>query len=143
MTDRHGIWDIIEGRKEPANAGKTLGMRVVHADSEGGSLTMQFEAKPEFLNPMGNVQGGFLAAMLDCTMSPALASTLTSEQMCPTLELKVSFLRRPARQGQITGTGRVVHKTNSVAFLEGELRDPENQVVATATATARIIRFQR
>jgi uncharacterized protein (TIGR00369 family) len=142
MADRHGIWDMFEGRKEPGNAAKTLGMRVVHVDSEGGSLTMQFEAKPEFVNPMGNIQGGFLAAMLDCTMSPALASTLTSEQTCPTLELKISFLR-PAREGQITGTGRVVHKTSSVAFLEGELRDPENQVVATATATARIIRFQR
>ncbi len=142
MTDRHGIWDIIEGRKEPANAGKTLGLRVVRADPEGGSVTMQFDAKPEFLNPMGNIQGGFLAAMLDSTLSPALASTLTSEQMCPTLELKVSFLR-PAREGPITGTARVVHKTSSVAFLEGELHDPQNQVLATATATARIIRFQR
>ena len=142
MADRHGVWDIIEGRKEPANAGKTLGMRVIHAEPKGGALKVQFEAKPEFLNPMGNIQGGFLAAMLDSTLSPALASTLTPEQMCPTLELKVSFLR-PAREGLITGTARVVHKTNSVAFLEGELRNPDNQVVATGTATARIIRFER
>ena len=103
---------------------------------------MQFDAKPEFLNPMGNIQGGFLAAMLDSTLSPALATTLKSGQMCPTLELKVSFLR-PARQGPIIGTARVVHKTSSVAFLEGELRDPDNRVVATGTATARIIRFER
>ena len=47
------------------------------------TMTVQFDAKPEFLNPMGNIQGGFLAAMLDSTLSPALASTLTSEQMCP------------------------------------------------------------
>ena len=142
MADRHDVWEVIEGRREPANAGKTLGMKVVRADPEGGSVTVQFDAKPEFLNPMGNIQGGFLAAMLDSTLSPALASTLKPGQMCPTLELKVSFLR-PARQGPIIGTARVVHKTNSVAFLEGELRDPDNQVVATGTATSRIIRFER
>ncbi len=103
---------------------------------------MQFDAKSEFLNPMGTIQGGFLAAMLDCTLSPALATTLTSEQMCPTLELKVNFLRA-ARQGSIIGMARVAHKTSSVAFLEGELRDPDNRVVVTGTATARIIRFER
>ena len=69
-------------------------------------------------------------------------STLSSDQMCPTLELKVSFIR-PVRQGVITGTGRVVHRGGSVAFLEGQLHDSENQLVATATATARILKFQR
>jgi len=57
----------------------------------------------------------------------------------PTLELKVNFLR-PASPGRITGTGRVVHRGGSIAFLAGELRDEEGEVLATATATARIIR---
>ncbi len=142
MADRHDVWEVLEGRREPASAAMTLGMEVVRVDPEGGSLTMQFDAKAEFLNPMGTIQGGFLAAMLDCTLSGALASTLTSEQMCPTLELKVNFLRA-ARQGSIIGMARVAHKTSSVAFLEGELRDPDNRVVVTGTATARILRFER
>jgi uncharacterized protein (TIGR00369 family) len=91
---------------------------------------------------MGNVQGGFLAAMLDDTLGPALAATLGDGEFAPTLELKVSFLR-PAAPGRITGTGRVVHRGGSIAFLAGELRDETGDVLATATATVRIIRAQR
>jgi len=52
-----------------------------------------FDARAGFANPMGNVQGGFLAAMLDDTLGPALAATLGDGEFAPTLELKVSFLR--------------------------------------------------
>ena len=51
---------------------KTLGIEFVEIDGERGTVEVKFEAKPEFLNPAGNVQGGFLAAMLDDTMGPAL-----------------------------------------------------------------------
>ena len=37
---------------------------------------VQFEDKQEFLNPIGNVQGGFICAMLDDTLGPALVATL-------------------------------------------------------------------
>lgn len=39
----------------------------------------------------GHVQGGFLAAMLNDTMGPALAATLTKGEFAPTLNLNVSF----------------------------------------------------
>jgi len=55
---------------------------------------------------------------------------------------KVSFLR-PAVPGRITGTGRVVHRGGSTAFPAGELRDETGDVLATATATVRIIRPHR
>jgi hypothetical protein len=55
---------------------------------------------------------------------------------------KVSFLR-PAAPGRITVTGRVVHRGGSTAFLAGELRDETGDVLATATATVRIIRPHR
>jgi uncharacterized protein (TIGR00369 family) len=90
-------------------------------------------------SPMGSVQGGFLAAMLDDTLGPALVATLPDGAFAPTLELKVSFLR-PASPGRIIGTGRLVHRGGSIAFLAGELRDEAGNMLATATATARIIR---
>ena len=42
--------------------------------------------------------------------------------------------------GPIAGTGRVLHRGGSVAFLAGELRDDAGEVLATGPATARIIR---
>jgi uncharacterized protein (TIGR00369 family) len=104
-----------------------------------GEIEVCFDARDGFTNPMGNVQGGFLAAMLDDTMGPALVATLGDGEFAPTLELKVSFLR-PAAPGRITGTGRVVHRGGSIAFLAGELRNEASEVLPTATATARVIR---
>ena len=102
---------------------------------------MQFEATHEFTNPMGHVQGGFVAAMLDETLGPALATTFEAQEFAPTLELKVSFIR-PARPGTLVGTGRVVHRGRSVAFLQGELHDAAGDLIATATATARLVRIE-
>jgi uncharacterized protein (TIGR00369 family) len=132
------FWDVMEGRKPAPPAATLLGFKLLEIDPEQGTLRAQFEAKPEFLNPQGNVQGGFLAAMLDDTLGPALVATLRADQHAPTLELKVSFLR-PARAGALIGEGRVVSKGSSIAFLSGELRDPGGELIATATATARIV----
>lgn len=88
---------------------------------------------------MGSIQGGFLAAMLDDTLGPALVATLGPGEFAPTLDLTVQFLR-PAKPGTLTGTGRVVHRGGSIAFLAGELADGSGRPVATATATARIVR---
>jgi molybdopterin converting factor subunit 1 len=114
-----------------------LGMRPLHA--EPGHVRMEFHATEEFLNPAGIVQGGFLTAMLDDTMGPAAIAQLGPGHFTPTLELKVSFLR-PARPGRLVCDGRVVHMGKSVAFLEGSLADDEGNVVATATATARVVK---
>ena len=133
------FWDVMEGRKPAPPAAALLGFKLLEIDPEQGTLRAQFEATPQFLNPMGNVQGGFLAAMLDDTMGPALVSTLGPDEFAPTLELKVSFLR-PAKLGTLVGEGRVVSKGSSIAFLSGELRAPDGELVATATATARIVR---
>jgi uncharacterized protein (TIGR00369 family) len=120
-------------------AAVTLGWRLSWIAPERGEIEVHFTAGEQFTNPMGNVQGGFLTAMLDETMGPALVATLAADEFAPTLELKVSFLR-PARPGELTGHGRVVHRGGSIAFLAGELRGPDGEVVAAATATARIIR---
>ena len=80
--------------------------------------------------------------MLDDTLDPVLAATLGEGEFTATLERKVNFLR-PATPGRITGTGREVHRGGSIAFLAGELRDETGDVLATATATVRIIRPHR
>jgi uncharacterized protein (TIGR00369 family) len=105
---------------------------------EPGHVRVRYIARPEFANPQGAVQGGFLAAMLDDAMGPALFTTLGAEDFAPTIEMKVSFLR-PARPGPLIAEGRVVHQTRSLAFLEGTLATEEGDLVATATATARIM----
>jgi uncharacterized protein (TIGR00369 family) len=138
-TARQGpFWDVQEGRVDPPAAATTLGWELRAIDPDQGTIEVGFTASPAFLNPVGNIQGGFLAAMLDDTLGPALVATLGPGQFAPTLELKVNFLR-PARPGPLVGRGRVVHRGGTIAFLEGSLADESGAVVATATATARIV----
>jgi uncharacterized protein (TIGR00369 family) len=138
-TDRAGpFWDVLAGRADPPPAAKTLGWSLVAVNPQRGTIEVAFDAPAAFTNPLGVVQGGFLAAMLDDTLGPALVATLPPGQFAPTLELKVSFLR-PARPGRLVGTGRIVHRGGTIAFLQGSLRDAEGELVATATATARVV----
>ncbi len=138
MSRAGRFWDEMEGRTPVPPAARLLGRRVIDVNPDAGTITVEFDAREDFLNSAGTVQGGFLAAMLDSTLGPAVRATLAAGQLAPTLELKVSFIR-PANVGRLVGRGRVVHRGRSVAFLEGELRNSGGDVVATATATAAIV----
>lgn len=133
------FWDILAGRVEPPSAATTLGWELVDVDPDAGTIEVGFTGSEAFLNPAGVIQGGFLSAMLDDTMGPALVATLEPGEFAPTLDLHVQFLR-PARMGRLVGRGRVVSRGGTVAFLAGELVDPDGNLVAVASATARIVR---
>jgi len=81
---------------------------------------------------------GFMAHMLDATMGPGVAITLAPGQFPTTVEFKVCFLR-PIHLGTVIGRARIVHRGEAMVFAEGELRDPDHRLLATATATLRIV----
>ena len=137
-TQRRGLfWDMLAGRIPPPPAAKVLGWELVEVNPELGTIEVAFQAGNQFANPVGAIQGGFLAAMLDDTLAPALVATLAEDQFAPTLDLHVQFLR-PARPGRLLGRGRIVQRGRDVCFLAGELAGPDGKPVAVATATARI-----
>jgi uncharacterized protein (TIGR00369 family) len=133
------FWDVMEGRADPPPAAQLLGFRLIEIDPEEGTIEVAFTATEQFLNPAGTVQGGFLAAMLDDTLGPALVATLGDGEWAPTTDLHVQFLN-PAHPGELRGQGRIVRRGRDVAFMAGDLRDGDGQLIATATATAAIRR---
>ena len=137
MSDDNFFWKMQRGELPPPNIGKTLGIEFSDIDIENGTLTANFTIGTEFTNPAGHVQGGIIAAMLDDTMGPALAILLDANQFAPTLNLNVSFIKA-ALPGRFKGKGKVVNKGRSICYLSGELFDPDNKLIATATATAKI-----
>ncbi|MFH8734111.1 PaaI family thioesterase [Streptomyces sp. NPDC017964] len=139
MTGRSGpFWDGVEGRAPLPRAAATLGLEVLDADGDNGTVELAFTATEDFTNPAGNVLGAFLAAMLYDTVGPTLLATLEPDQFQSTLELHTQFLR-PVRPGRIIGKGRVVHRAGDIAFLEATLADTGGATLATASATARVI----
>ncbi|MGI9323845.1 MAG: PaaI family thioesterase [Pseudomonadales bacterium] len=130
---------VLDGELPMPKAAATLGAKITDVDTKAGTIVVEFHAQEAFTNPIGDVQGGFLAAMLDDTMGPALTATLDVHEFAPTLELKVNFIRA-AKVGPLIGYGRVVSKGGSVCVLEGELKQYE-QLIAKSSATALIRRM--
>ncbi|MCH7617778.1 MAG: PaaI family thioesterase [Chloroflexi bacterium] len=116
-------------------AAKLLGWKPLSL--KPGHVRVQYTARPEWYNPQGSVQGGFIAAMLDDAMGPAAFTSLEPGQFAPTLELKVNFYR-PVSAGTVIAEGRVVHRTRRILFLEGRLFGEDGELAAGATATARV-----
>ena len=127
----------LDGLPRPPCA-ELLGWHVLDASPRDGWIRIGFEGRPEFLNPAGFIQGGFLAAMLDDTMGPAMFIYSEGRLFTPTIELHVSFLS-PARAGPLYGEGQVVQAGKSIAFLEGKLTDLTGTLLARATASARLV----
>lgn len=135
LTDEAILERFLRTKNQPTGS-QTLGFRMVSVSQATKSVEVEFDAKAELLlNPMKQIQGGYLCAMLDEAMSVAcmVASGMTA--VAPTLEMKTSFFR-PGQPGKIKGIGRVVKWGRQVAFTEGELYDPDGRLLAKATGTA-------
>jgi uncharacterized protein (TIGR00369 family) len=134
-TDDEILQRFLRTKNQPTGS-QTLGFRLVSVSQEKMEVEVAFEAKPELVsNPMKQVQGGYLCAMLDECMSVAcmVASKMTA--VAPTAEMKTSFYR-PASFGPIKGIGRVSRWGRTLAFTEGELYGPDGKLLAKATGTA-------
>jgi uncharacterized protein (TIGR00369 family) len=135
LTDA-AILERFQRTKNQPTGSQTLGFRMVAVSQAEKSVEVEFDAKAELLlNPMKQIQGGYLCAMLDECMSVACMVASGMTHVAPTAEMKTSFFR-PGAPGKIKGIGRVVRWGSRVAFTEGELYDPEGRLLAKATGTA-------
>jgi len=135
LTDAEILQRFLRSKNQPTGS-QTLGFKILSVCQETKSVEVAFEARAELLaNPMKQVQGGYLCAMLDECMSVAcmVASGMTC--VAPTAEMKTSFFR-PAMPGRLRGVGKVVRWGRTLAFTEGELYDEDGRLVAKATGTA-------
>ncbi|MBC7506423.1 MAG: PaaI family thioesterase [Sandarakinorhabdus sp.] len=113
-----------------------LGQELLEVDSAAGRVRMRFQPRPECCNPMGNVQGGIVVAMLDD--AAAFAAIVKSGERIgiPTIELKASFFA-PARAGvPLYAEGRCIKLGKRIAFMEADLTDEAGNLLARLTTSA-------
>jgi uncharacterized protein (TIGR00369 family) len=135
LTDEAILQRFLRTKNQPTGS-QTLGFRMVAVSQADKSVEVEFDARAELLlNPMKQIQGGYLCAMLDECMSVACMVASGMTHVAPTAEMKTTFFR-PGAPGKIKGVGRVVRWGSRVAFTEGELTDPDGRVLAKATGTA-------
>jgi acyl-CoA thioesterase len=113
-------------------------VRVLSDDEQTGRTAIEFQARPEMCHSGGVVQGGFIAGWLDSAMSYAAMARSGREMSPMTLELKVSYFQ-PVGPGLVVAEGWVERYGRSTAFLEGRLLNAAGEVMAKASATARLL----
>jgi uncharacterized protein (TIGR00369 family) len=120
---------------------RLLGREIERIDADG-TLHARFLARPEFANRHGSVQGGLVSAMLDSATSAVLLAQLPPELTSMTVKLETEFLR-PAPLTVLQAKAWLMSRDGRSATTRGELRDPDGNIVATATASLRILPRKR
>ena len=135
------IATALDRLEAPPSSG-LLGWHLLDARPDEGWIRIGFHGKREFCNPAGFIQGGILGAMLDDTMGPAVFVMTEGRLYTATISMTVNFLA-PAKPGPISGEATVTQLGKTVAFVEGRLMAGDGSVLATSSASARLVETAR
>ena len=104
---------------------------------EGGLSEIAYAPKPEHLNSFSVTHGGALMTLLDVTMAVA-ARSVQNDMGVVTIEMKTTFMQ-PAR-GTLSGKGRLMHRTATMAFAEATVFDEDGRACAHSTGTFKYVK---
>lgn len=108
-------------------------VRIIEMGSEGRAR-LEYEARAEMSHSGGVVQGGFVTGWIDAAMAHAAIAKNGPDVTPMTLEIKTSFFA-PTRPGRVIAEGWVVRHGRRTCYYEGQLLDPEGNVLAKASST--------
>lgn len=98
-----------------------------------GEAWIDYPIKYELTNPVGMIQGGFLAAIIDDTIGLAFFS-MEPKYMFTTTNLNVNYLFG-ARVGEIIrAKANVIRMGKKIANFECKVYNAKNEVIASSTA---------
>jgi uncharacterized protein (TIGR00369 family) len=123
---------IASGRRPPI--GETLKFDLTEVAE--GRAVFEGTLGMHLYNPLGVVQGGYAAALLDAACGCAVHASLAAEQAYTTLELKIQYHRAMTIEtGRVRAEGKVITLGRRVAFAEGRLTDASGRLYASASST--------
>ncbi len=101
-------------------------------------LLQEFPAQEKHANPLGNLQGGVIAALVDDTMGPL--SFAAARGPTTTLNMAVNYLRAVPCPATVRVEARVTGRGRQILFLEAQVTDARGRLVATATSSVLVLR---
>ena len=119
-----------------------MGGRLVDVDIDKKACTFEFNIGKEFCHSVDVVQGGFVTAMLDAAMSHAAFVCDQEVANVSSLEIKTSYLAA-TRAGKLRVEGWVLKQSYKTAFLESRLYNESDELTATASSVAKLIRVPK
>ncbi|WP_059011158.1 PaaI family thioesterase [Streptomyces specialis] len=128
---------MADGELPPPPISELFGMRFLSA--EKGEVAFACVPDESAYNPIGLIHGGLVCTLLDTVAGCAVQSTLPAGTGYTSIEIKVSYLR-PVHAGmELSARGWITKPGRRVAFAEGDVRDPDGKILATASSTCLIL----
>jgi uncharacterized protein (TIGR00369 family) len=92
-----------------------------------------------FFNPIGTIQGGWAATILDAAMGFATHATLKLGETFTTLEMKVNYVRPVLpSSAPVRCEAKVIHRGGRIATSEAQLFDGSGKLLAHGSETCMI-----
>lgn len=92
------------------------------------------------LNSWHVAHGGVLMTMLDIAMAIAGRSIEPESRGAVTVEMKTSFLQPGPAGTRLVATGTAFHRSTTMSFCEGEIRDADDRLIAKAMGTFKTLK---
>jgi len=125
-----------KARPDDMPVGRLIGFEI--KEGADGRAVVTLDAGPQHANPMGTLHGGILCDIADAAMGIAFASTLSSDESFTTIELKINFFR-PVWKAFLRAEGKVVRRGSRVGYVECEIFDENDRMVAKASSTCMVL----
>jgi acyl-CoA thioesterase len=117
---------------------KDLGIEFLEADAGRAIIALQLHAR--HLNSWNVAHGGVVMTLLDVAMAVAGRSLDPTAGGGVTVEMKTSFLQPGLAGTRLIAHGHAFHRSTTLAFCEGEVRDAGDRLIAKSMGTFKYIR---
>ena len=116
-----------------AGFGGWLDGKVTKIDDKG-NLEMQFVVRDDILNPMGNIHGGAVAAIVDEILGFQIFLQSAEDAAYVSMTMNIDFLKA-AKEGEvITAVPKVVRIGKKTANVTCQLINEEGKLIAQGTS---------
>ncbi|MFM7977533.1 MAG: PaaI family thioesterase [Pirellula sp.] len=128
-------------RFSDAPVSRLIGFKVAQGsqeDRELGRAVVELDVDVRFHNPMGRVHGGILSALADAATGIAFGRMLDQGQDFSTVDLQIQYMR-PVKSRQLIAKAWVKQRGLRIGFVECEIRDNRDRLIASASCTCTTI----
>jgi uncharacterized protein (TIGR00369 family) len=117
-----------------------LGVELI--TSQSGRALVALHLAPRHLNSWQVAHGGVLMTLLDVAMAAAGRSLDPAAGGGVTVEMQTTFLQ-PAKGGtRLVAAGHAYHRSGTMSFCDGEIRDADERLIAKATGVFKIQKLE-
>jgi acyl-CoA thioesterase len=115
-----------------------LGAELISA--ENGRSVVALDLAPRHLNSWSVAHGGVLMTLLDVAMAAAGRTLDPAAGGGVTVEMKTTFVQPAIAGSRLLASGHAFHRSGTMSFCEGEVRDGSERLIAKAMGTFKYLK---